>query len=91
MSDESTPENPRCLVCEEAITFLDDNPERPDKAVVVILPGGFGSALADGELLRGYLCDECLYVKGRNKLIQVVQSQPRVHRVSIRTWLPKPG
>jgi hypothetical protein len=70
----------RCLVCEEDLESLFEQPEWPHAAVVAIVKGNYGStvydppiSLREHEHLRVLICDECLKVKARNGFVLRVQ------------------
>lgn len=87
----------RCLICccddiefnaDEGTTY----PDLPINAVVVTIPGNYGSQLyapSGSEYLTGYLCDGCLSERIKGGFIQRVQVAN--HETRIRHPYTVPG
>jgi hypothetical protein len=81
----------RCLICEEPFDQLEEAmPYAPVGGVAVTLDAviaGIFPTVTDRQLtLRGFLCDDCIYAKGKNGLFHLVRT---IVQSEYETWKPR--
>lgn len=90
-SDSTAPLKVRCLVCEEPFDQLEESrPSAPVGGVTVTFDaeaaGIFATTVTRQLTLRGYLCDDCVYVKGKNGLLHLIRT---TIESEYETWKPR--